>query len=100
VADTGTWLGFGWPGAVQIRVSRARPWRRARSKARSEAIDTRVLQAQTIAVRWILSILEAIALTPWWVHVRRQRNRREMREPLRRYYANSQEHLAARRGPS
>jgi len=49
-----------------------------------------VLPEQTIAVRWILRILRAIPLTPWWVHVRRQRNRREMREHLRRYYAPGQ----------
>jgi hypothetical protein len=29
-----------------------------------------------MAVRWILNVLEAIPLTPWWVHARRQRNRR------------------------
>jgi hypothetical protein len=55
-----------------------------------EAIDTHVPQAQTIAVRWILSVLRAIPLTPWWVHAQRQRNRREMREHLRRYYAQGQ----------
>ncbi len=48
------------------------------------------LQAQTIPVRWILSILRAIPLTPWWLFTRRQRNRRGMVEHLRRYYANGQ----------
>jgi hypothetical protein len=53
-----------------------------------EEIDTAVPQEQTIAVRWILRLLKAIPLTPWWVRGRRQRNRSEMREHLRRYYAN------------
>jgi len=49
-----------------------------------EAIDTELPQEQTIAVRWILCVLRAIPLTPWWAHAWRQRNRREMREHLRR----------------
>jgi hypothetical protein len=55
-----------------------------------KAIDTHGPQEQTIAVRWILRVLRAIPLTPWWVAARHQRNVREMREHLRRYYANSQ----------
>jgi hypothetical protein len=55
-----------------------------------EAVDTQVTQAHTIAVRWILRVLMAIPLTPWWVRARRRRSRREMREHLRRYYANGQ----------
>ena len=51
-----------------------------------KAIDSEVPQEQTIAVRWILRVLTAIPLTPWWVRARRRRNRREMREHLRRYY--------------
>ena len=53
-------------------------------------LTSEVPQAQTIAVRSIFSVLRAIPLTPWWVHARRQRNEREMREHLRRYYANIQ----------
>jgi len=47
--------------------------------------DTRVPQEQTISVRWILSILRAIPLTPCWVRARRGRSQRAMREHLRRY---------------
>jgi len=53
-------------------------------------IDTYVPQEQTMSVRWIVRVLRAIPLTPWWLEARRQRNRREMREHLRRYYAQGQ----------
>jgi len=66
--------------AVRIHVVRAVP----------RGIDTQVPPEQTIAVRWIVRVLRTIPLTPWWVHARRQRNRREMREHLRRYYAPGQ----------
>jgi hypothetical protein len=78
--------------SLAVRVSlpdRVPRWRLWYVRYR-EAIDTQVPQEQTIAVRWILRILRAIPLTPWWVHARRQRNRREMREHLRRYYAQRQ----------
>jgi len=57
---------------------------------RGRAIDTRVPQEQTIAVRWILRVLRAIPLTPCWARARRRQNRRAMLEHLRRYYANEQ----------
>jgi hypothetical protein len=66
--------------AVRIHVVRAVP----------RGIDTQVPPEQTIAVRWIVRVLRTIPLTPWWVHARRQRNRREMREHLRRCYAPGQ----------
>jgi len=55
-----------------------------------EAIDNQASREQTIAVRWILRVFRAIPLTPCWVRARRRRNRREMRELLRRYYAGGQ----------
>jgi len=51
-------------------------------------VDTQFLQDQTICVRWILRILRTIPFTPWWLFARRRRDRREMVEHLRRYYAN------------
>ena len=63
-----------------------RPTRRMWYVQYRGTIDTQVQQEQTRAVRWILSVLRAIPLTPWWVHTRRQRNRRAMRDHIRRYY--------------
>jgi hypothetical protein len=53
-------------------------------------IDTRHPQEQSISVRWILRVLRVIPLTPWWARARQRQSRREMREHLRRYYANGQ----------
>jgi len=65
-------------------------WFRCLVRVIRGAIDTRVPQEQTISVRWILRVLRALPLTPWWVRARRRRNRREMLAHLRRYYANGQ----------
>jgi hypothetical protein len=83
-------------GRLQVASRLATPARRALAVRITwyvrypQAIDTQVPQEQTIAVRWLLRVLRTIPLTPWWVHARRQRNRREMREHLRRYYAPGQ----------
>jgi len=76
-----------WRGPSPCRAAEKSAVRIHMVRAVPRGIDALVPPEQTVAVRWIVRVLRTIPLTPWWVHARRQRNRREMREHLRRYYA-------------